>query len=66
MDVLTVARRQICVSMVLGALAILADLDNDGDLDLFNARTWNGSNRLYRNEGGDAPFVVFRRAPGST
>ncbi len=31
--------------------AVFADLDNDGDLDLFNAHTWNGHNRLYRNAG---------------
>lgn len=32
--------------------AVFADFDNDGDPDLFNAHTWNGHNRLYRNEGG--------------
>ncbi len=43
--------------------AIFADLDNDGDFDLFNARTWNGSNRLYRNEGS-GPFVDLSEAAG--
>jgi hypothetical protein len=32
--------------------AVFADFDNDGDFDLFNAHTWSGHNRLYRNEGG--------------
>jgi hypothetical protein len=31
--------------------AVFADLDNDGDYDLFNVHTWNGHNRLYRNDG---------------
>jgi hypothetical protein len=31
--------------------AVFADFDNDGDFDLFNAHTWNGHNRLYRNDG---------------
>ncbi|MFQ5792395.1 MAG: FG-GAP repeat domain-containing protein, partial [Acidobacteriota bacterium] len=31
--------------------AIFADFDNDGDFDLFNVHTWNGHNRLYRNDG---------------
>jgi hypothetical protein len=44
--------------------AIFADLDNDGDFDLFNARTWNGSNRLYRNEGEGAPFVDLSESAG--
>jgi hypothetical protein len=43
--------------------AIFADLDNDGDLDLFNARTWNGSNRLYRNEGA-RPFADISEGAG--
>jgi hypothetical protein len=43
--------------------AIFADLDNDGDFDLFNSRTWNGSNRLYRNEGS-GPFVDVSEAAG--
>ena len=43
--------------------AIFADFDNDGDFDLFNARTWNGSNRLYRNEGA-GPFVDLSEATG--
>jgi hypothetical protein len=44
--------------------AVFADLDNDGDFDLFNARTWNGSNRLYRNEGGNSPFVDLSESAG--
>jgi hypothetical protein len=43
--------------------AIFADLDNDGDFDLFNSRTWNGSNRLYRNDGS-GPFVDISEAAG--
>jgi hypothetical protein len=43
--------------------AVFADLDNDGDFDLFNARTWNGSNRLYRNEG-PGPFVDLSEGAG--
>ncbi len=43
--------------------AIFTDLDNDGDFDLFNSRTWNGSNRLYRNDG-DGPFVDLSEAAG--
>ncbi len=31
--------------------AVFADLDNDGDYDLFNVHTWNGHNRIYRNDG---------------
>jgi hypothetical protein len=31
--------------------AIFADLDGDGDYDLFNAHTWSGNHKLYRNEG---------------
>jgi hypothetical protein len=36
--------------------AVFADFDNDGDVDLFNAHTWSGNNRLYRNSG-DGHFV---------
>lgn len=31
--------------------AVFADFDNDGDYDLFNAHTWTGNHRLYRNDG---------------
>jgi len=31
--------------------AVWADFDNDGDYDLFNAHTWTGRSRLYRNDG---------------
>ncbi|HXV65004.1 MAG TPA: CRTAC1 family protein [Vicinamibacteria bacterium] len=31
--------------------AIFADLDNDGDYDLFNAHTWSGNHKIYRNDG---------------
>jgi hypothetical protein len=31
--------------------AVFADLDNDGDYDLFNAHTWSGNHKLYRNRG---------------
>lgn len=31
--------------------AVFADLDMDGDFDLFNAHTWSGNHKLYRNEG---------------
>jgi hypothetical protein len=43
--------------------AIFADLDNDGDPDLFNAHTWNGSNRLYRNDG-EGRFVDLSESAG--
>lgn len=43
--------------------AVWADLDNDGDLDLFNAHTWNGHDRLYRNEG-DGRFVDMTESAG--
>ena len=31
--------------------AVFFDGDNDGDYDLFNAHTWTGNHRLYRNDG---------------
>jgi hypothetical protein len=31
--------------------AVFADLDNDGDFDIFNAHTWSGNHKLYRNDG---------------
>jgi hypothetical protein len=43
--------------------AVLADFDNDGDLDLFNGHTWNGHHRLYRNDGG-ARFVDISDSAG--
>ena len=43
--------------------AVFADLDNDGDFDLFNAHTWSGHNRLYRNEGGGR-FVDLTESAG--
>jgi hypothetical protein len=43
--------------------AVLADFDNDGDLDLFNGHTWNGRHRLYRNDGG-ARFVDISDSAG--
>lgn len=43
--------------------AVFADLDNDGDFDLFNIHTWNGHNRLYRNEG-DGRFVDITESAG--
>lgn len=43
--------------------AVFADLDNDGDFDLFNAHTWNGHNRLYRNEG-EGRFVDISDSAG--
>ena len=33
--------------------AVFADLDSDGDYDLFNAHTWTGNHKLYRNDGAD-------------
>jgi len=30
---------------------VFADFDNDGDYDLFNAHTWSGNHKLYRNDG---------------
>ncbi|HSF19900.1 MAG TPA: CRTAC1 family protein [Vicinamibacteria bacterium] len=43
--------------------AVFADLDNDGDYDLFNVHTWNGNNRLYRNEG-TGHFVDLTESAG--
>lgn len=43
--------------------AVFADFDNDGDLDLFNAHTWSGHHRLYRNDGG-ARFVDLSDSAG--
>jgi hypothetical protein len=43
--------------------AVFADLDADGDFDLFNAHTWNGHNRLYRNEG-QGRFVDISEGAG--
>jgi hypothetical protein len=43
--------------------AVFADFDNDGDLDLFNAHTWNGHHRLYRNDG-DGRFVDISDSAG--
>ena len=43
--------------------AVFADLDNDGDYDLFNAHTWTGNHRLYRNNG-DGNFRDVTKASG--
>jgi len=43
--------------------AVFADFDGDGDFDLFNAHTWNGHDRLYRNEG-DLRFVDLSESAG--
>jgi hypothetical protein len=43
--------------------AVFADLDNDGDYDLFNAHTWTGRSRLYRNDG-EGRFVDLSESAG--
>jgi hypothetical protein len=43
--------------------AVFADLDNDGDYDLFNAHTWTGHNLLYRNDG-TGRFVDMSESAG--
>ena len=43
--------------------AIFADFDDDGDYDLFNAHTWNGHNRFYRNDGSGR-FVDLTESAG--
>jgi hypothetical protein len=43
--------------------AVWADFDNDGDYDLFNAHTWTGRSRLYRNDG-DGRFVDLTESAG--
>lgn len=43
--------------------AVFADLDNDGDYDLFNAHTWTGNHKLYRNHG-DGAFADVTAASG--
>jgi hypothetical protein len=45
-----------------GAGAAMADVDNDGDLDLF-ATEWGASNRLYLNNG-NGTFVDGTREAG--
>lgn len=41
--------------------AVFADFDNDGDYDLFNAHTFTGNHRLYRNDGSGVFTDVSRR-----
>ena len=43
--------------------AIFADFDNDGDYDLFNAHTWTGRSRVYRNDG-NGNFVDLTESAG--
>ncbi len=43
--------------------AVFADFDNDGDYDLFNAHTWTGRSRLYRNDG-TGKFVDLTESAG--
>ena len=43
--------------------AVWADFDNDGDYDLFNAHTWTGRSRLYRNDG-NGNFVDLTESAG--
>jgi hypothetical protein len=43
--------------------AVFADFDNDGDYDLFNAHTWTGNSRLYRNDG-QGRFVDLTESAG--
>ncbi len=43
--------------------AVWADFDNDGDYDLFNAHTWTGRSRLYRNDG-NGKFVDLTESAG--
>jgi len=42
--------------------AVFADLDNDGDYDLFNGHTWSGNHKLYRNDGAGSFADVSRDA----
>lgn len=47
-----------------GIGAYFADIDNDGDLDLF-VTNWNVTNRLFRNNG-DSTFTDITEAAGVT
>ena len=42
--------------------AVFADLDNDGDFDLFNAHTWSGNHKLYANNGSGGFTDVTARS----